>query len=323
MLVSGVVSLVAALAATASAAVPPTNACGRSCLTDLVNEVLLSMEQHNPYTLPMADLYFATENGHPAALGMMTSWRTITKTQPVSLLALDTTQQSAYFALDIVEGNPNRKNILRGRILVVDRQITEMELFINRWRGEHGFSFSAQELPGLYSDLMSPPANRTNPTRAQLESLSAALFHEAYVPENVSSTCQFTELGWYVEDPGTWGNESFHPGCGFPSAHPYDNNARLGLVIDEELGFVVQNGMIPGKVYGYWNVSAFIPDAFPTAQEAQEVWIQEATGILPIVKPFGATGETFEVLQYYNNALQALQINVFLHPPNATSAWLS
>lgn len=271
----------------------------------------------------MSELYYATENGHPAALGMMTSWRTITKTNAVSLLALDTTQQSAYFALDIVEGDASRKNILRGRIQVVEQKITEIELFINRWRGEHGFSFSAQELPSLYAPLMSPPSNRTNPTRAQLMELSQALFYEAYIPENVSSTCQFTELGWYVEDPGTWGNESFHPGCGFPAAHPYDNNARLGLVIDEELGFVVQSGMIPGRVFGYWNVSAFIPDAFPTAQAAQVVWLQEAEGLFPIVKDFGATGETLEVLQFYNDELQALQINVFMHPPNATSVWLS
>jgi hypothetical protein len=50
----------------------------RQCMTNMVTKILDSMVAHNPDTLPLATIYRATENSHPAALGMMTSWRTIT-----------------------------------------------------------------------------------------------------------------------------------------------------------------------------------------------------------------------------------------------------
>ena len=94
--------------------------------------------------------------------------------------------------------------------------------------------------------------------------------------------------------------------------------------MDEELGFVVTSGVIPGKVYGYGNISAFIPNAMTSAQEAQEEWLEEmkVLDIMPLLTPTGATGDTLEVLQYYNDELQAMQINVYLSGPNMTSPWL-
>jgi hypothetical protein len=86
----------------------------------------------------------------------------------------------------------------------------------------------------------------------------------------------------------------------------------VALVVDEELGFVVTSGNVPGMVFHYSNVSAFIPNAMATAQEAQVMWMKEieATGVMPLLSPFGATGDTLEVLQYYSGELQAMQINV-------------
>ncbi|KAJ9148851.1 hypothetical protein NKR23_g4741 [Pleurostoma richardsiae] len=299
--------------------------CSRDCMTNIVRQILDSMVEHNPYTLPLATVYQATENSHPAALGMMTLWRTVTKAGPPSLLAIDTTNGTAYFALDISEGNDATESVLRGRVKVVDRQITELELFINRYRGDHGFSFSAAELPTNYEVLMSPPANRTKASRETLLALSEALFStSSNFSVSVGEDCQFTEAGWKVVDPGTYGNGSLDPlGCTWPSDHPTDTNARVGLVIDEELGFVVTSGTIPGKVYPYENISAFIPDRMTAAQEAQEVWLEEmkALGTMPLLSPTEATGDTLEVLQYYNDELQAMQINVYLSGPNMISPW--
>ncbi|KAH9205420.1 hypothetical protein DL95DRAFT_397652, partial [Leptodontidium sp. 2 PMI_412] len=154
----------------------------RWCMTNMVTRILDSMVAHDPYSLPLARRYKATENSHPAALGMMTSWRTITKTGPPNVLAIDTTNGTAYFALDISEGNDHVKNVLRARFKVVGNNITELELFINRFRGDHGFSFSSEELAANYKPLMNPPANRTKPSRADL---SVA----------VDDNCYFTELG--------------------------------------------------------------------------------------------------------------------------------
>lgn len=298
--------------------------CSRSCMTNIVNQVLKSMVAHDPFSLPLATVYKATENSHAAALSMMTLWRTVTKTSPPSLLAIDTKQGTVYFALDISEGTVD--NVLRGRLKVVNRQITELELFVNRYRGDHGFSFSAEELPSNYKTLMFPPSNRTKASREDLEALSEALFATNNdLSVTVSNTCQFTEIGWKVIDTGVYANGSTDPlGCSWPDDHPTDTNARVSLVVDEELGFVVTSGMIPGIVFPYQNVSAFIPDDMTSAQEAQVVWYKEAKakGNIPLVAPAAATGETLEVLQFYDNELQAMQINVYMSGPNMTSLWL-
>ncbi|KAK2613255.1 hypothetical protein N8I77_000178 [Diaporthe amygdali] len=309
------------------AAAANTTDCSRECMTTIVTQILDSMVSHDPYSLPLASIYKATENSHPAALSMMTSWRTITKAGAPSLLAIDTTNGTAYFSLDISEGNDATEAVLRGRIAVVDQQITELELFINRNRGDHGFSFSAEELPANYEVLMNPPANRTKASRETLYALSESLFAESSdFAVTVSDDCQFTELGWKVIDTGTYENASSDPlGCTWPDDHPTDANARVALVVDEELGFVVTSGVIPGTVFPYAkNVSAFIPNKMTAAQEAQEEYYEamKALGTIKMVAPFGGTGDTLEVLQYYNDELQAMQINVYVSGPNMTSAWL-
>lgn len=305
-----------------------TTDCSRECMTNIVTQILESAVAHDPSTLPLASTYKATENSHPAALAMMTLWRTVTKAGSPDLLAIDTTNGTAYFALDVSEGNDATPSVLRGRVAVVDQQITELELFINRYRGDHGFSFSASELPANYAELMSPPANRTRASRETLWKLSEALFAESSdFALAVSDSCQFTEIGWKVVDAGTYNNGSTDPlGCAWPDDHPTDDNARVALVIDEELGFVVTSGVIPGTVFPYGgNVSAFIPNKMTTAQQAQVEYIEymEANDpSVPLVAPFGGTGDTLEVLQYYNDELTAMQINVYVSGPNMTSPWL-
>jgi hypothetical protein len=62
-----------------------------------------------------------------------------------------------------------------------------------------------------------------------------------------------------------------------------------------------------------------------TAQEAQQAWIDQMVelGTVPMLEPTGATGDTLELLQFYNDELQAMQINVYLSGPGMTSPWLS
>ncbi|KAB8271447.1 hypothetical protein BDV30DRAFT_228086 [Aspergillus minisclerotigenes] len=304
-----------------------TSSCSRACMTAIITDVLNSMVAHDPSTLPLATVYKATENSHPAALSMMTSWRTIVNIAPPSLLAIDTQQGAGYFALDVSEGNNEVPSILRGRIKVANQKITELELFLNRYRGDHGFSYNTTELVPNYAPLMSPPADREINSRASLEALSEALFSSTKnLSVSISDSCQFTELGWKVVDTGVYGNGTTEPlGCSWPDSHPTDDSARVNLVIDEELGFVVTSGIIPGIVYPYnGNVSAFIPNKITSAQKAQDVWLAEmkAKATLPLLSPMNATGDTLEVLQFYNGKLQAMQINVYLSGPGLSSPWL-
>ncbi|KAI7976199.1 hypothetical protein EIK77_010672 [Talaromyces pinophilus] len=301
----------------------------REYLESIVKQLLDSIVAHDSSSLPLATVYKMTENSHPVSVTMSTTWRTITKAESPSLLAIDTTNDSAYFVLDISEGNDKTESILHGRVKVdgLDGRITELELFINRSRGDDGFAFSAAQLAANYKILMSPPANRKKASRKTLENLGEAVFDPSNdLTVNVSDSCQFTEVGWKVVDTGTWGNDSSDPlSCSWPSTRPGDANARANLVVDEELGFVITSGMVPGKVYPYiGNISTFIPDSMTSAQEAQVVWYDtvKAQGNLSLLAPTEATGENMEVLQYYNDELQAMQLNVYLNGPNMTSAWL-
>lgn len=300
--------------------------CDRDCIAGFVDEVLVSMVAHYPYNLPLAQVYKATENSHPAALGMMEAWRTITNvTRPPSLLAIDTVNSTAYFALDVDEGSAEVQSVLWGRIKLADMQITELELFINRARGDHGFSFSAEELPSNYERWMSPPANRTRASREDLQQLSTSNFdpNSTFVVD-IADDCQFTEMGWTVVDPGPDGNGSTDPlGCSWPDTRPTDTRARQNLVIDEELGIVVTGAIIPGVVYPYGNISAFIPDALSAAQEAQVEWMEEklAEGWYPLVAPTPGTAEILQVVQYYNGQLEGEQFMIYLSGPKNGSAW--
>jgi hypothetical protein len=299
----------------------------REYLSSIVDQVLDSIENHNPHVLPLATIYKATENSHASSLAMMTAWRTITKVNPPSLLAIDTQQGSVYVSSVASEGNSKTKSILRGRIKVVDREITEVELFISRSRGDDGFGFSADQHDTNNRELMSPPPNRTRASRETLEILGEGMFDASVdFPVTVSNNCQFTEVGWIVVDTGTYGNASSDPlACSWRTDRPTDLYARNNLVVDEELGFVVCSGMVPGMVYPYiGNISTFIPDDLPAQQEAQVVWIEEmkAQGGVSMVSPRPAMGDNLQVIQYYNDELTALQLNVYLFGPNMTSPWL-
>jgi hypothetical protein len=299
--------------------------CSRECMSAIVGKILKSMVAHDPYSLPLAPVYRATENSHPAALGMMTLWRTVTKAGKPSLLAIDTANESAYFGLPISEGDDKRQSVLWARIKVVDKRISELELYVNRSRGDHGFSFSSTELAANYQRWMSPPADRRKATRAQLENLSAATFDpDSTFPVGVASDCQFTEEGWRVVDPGPDGTGSTAPlGCNWPKDRPVDKRARTDLVVDQKLGIVVTGAITPGKVYPYGKMSAFIPNDMKQAQQKQEEWFEKkkAQGGTPLPAPTAASGETLQVLQYYNGKLQGQQIMVYLSGPGMASAW--
>lgn len=323
-------SLCLAVAVPSAAAVVgerSNHATSREHLKGIVTQILHSMETQHSHVLPMATVYKATENGHAASLAMMTSWRTIVKAESPSMLAIDTEQGSAYFATTVSEGNSNTEAVLRGRVTVVDGYITELELFINRSRGDDGYAYSATELAENFKVLMSPPKNRVKASRAKLEAIGAAAWDSSdNLSVSVSDTCQFTEVGWKIIDTGVYGNESSSPlSCSWGTTRPTDLTARTKLVIDEELGFIVTSGLTQGKVYPYYgDISTFIPDSMSAPQQAQENWFNEVKkqGNLTLVAPTEATGENLEVLQFYNDKLQALQFNVLLSGPNMTSSWL-
>lgn len=325
-----------ALAAPLARAKAVRSACNRRCMSRIVDKVVKSMVAHDPYILPLAPVYEATENSHPAALGMMELWRTVTKagtkTGRPNFLAIDPVTGEAFFLMQVHEAGD--LSVAWGRIKVVHRKITQLELFVNRSRGDHGFSFSAKDLPVNVHSWMHPPANRVRATRAQLERLGQAAFDSSdHLKVKIARDCQFLEVGWHVIDPGLpgFGPRRADPdkplGCGWPPDRPTDLKART-IVIDQKFGVVVDAAIVRGHVYPYpyfgHMMSAFIPDDMKQAQKRQDRWYRQMMreGEGPLLKPGAATGVVMQVLQFYDGRLQGLQINVHLEGPGARSVWL-
>jgi hypothetical protein len=306
-------------------------ACDRACVSGIVDRVLSSMPKHDPDSLPLAATYSATENSHPAALGMMTAWRTLSATGKPALLAIDTSRGAAYFALPAKEGGS--QIALWGRIKIADRKITELEIFLSRSRGDHGFSFSAEQMQANYKKLMALPPSRKKTSHADLEKLARASFDGAD-PYTVPTAdgCQFTEVGSLVIDPGlddvpARPNAQAPLGCIFPPGRPTDKKART-IVVDDETGLVVTAAVIPGVVYPYpfrgHMLSAFIPRDMKPPMVAQDEWIkrQQKAGKTGLLAPLPATGEVMQVLQVFDGKLQGEQINVYLSGPGMQSVWV-
>jgi hypothetical protein len=331
------VTLVLTSFSTVAQAQASASACDRACITKIVDQLLASMVAHDPDTLPLAPMYEATENSHPSSLAFMTAWRTITEAGKPDFLAIDTKAGSAFILTTVSESGS--KTVLWGRIKVENQKISEIEIFLNRSRGDHGFSFSADQLPTNVKHWMNPPADRKKATREELEQISRAAF-DAKVNLTLDSApdCQFLEAGTLVIDPGVDDNSANFEeakkagktnalGCMFPPFRPSDPKARE-VVIDEELGVVVNAAMIPGIVYPYplyrHGVSAFIPSDMAFAAKAQDAWIAkiQKEGKLPILKPTLTMGDCMQILQFYNGKLEGSSINVYLGGPEEKSVWV-
>ncbi|KAL4947099.1 hypothetical protein BDW69DRAFT_190503 [Aspergillus filifer] len=129
---------------------------------------------HDPFILPLAAVHKATKNFHGTAFEHDDLVAYHYQRHPVEPAGHRYQVRTTYFALNINEGNQEEQSILRGRIEVMDHKIPESELFINRYRGNHGLSFNSSQLPSNYATL-TPTANRTRSSRAELQALSGAL----------------------------------------------------------------------------------------------------------------------------------------------------
>jgi hypothetical protein len=67
----------------------------------------------------------------------MVLWKAVKKAGKPALLAIDMEAGQGYFALPV--NGSGSQSALWGRIKVVDQKITELELFVSRSKGDHGF----------------------------------------------------------------------------------------------------------------------------------------------------------------------------------------
>ena len=108
-----------------------------------------SVNAHDCTILPMANRYYATENGIPAATFLMETYRLIDKVEKVGTLAEDAEKNTVYAVMSAKEGS---KEVIMGvRMTGADEKISELEINIYRSRSDTGFWYAVQDSSSVVS----------------------------------------------------------------------------------------------------------------------------------------------------------------------------
>jgi hypothetical protein len=322
----------------AHAVTPAAAACDRTCLSDAADKLLASIKAHDPGSVPLTRFYRASENGVPAALPMMTIWRTASAVDD-RYYVIDPVTQQLFLMANITEGEGHA--LLFGRIRLVDRQITEIELYVDRSRSDGGFQFDATalaHLPVAWTDKVVPARI---PGRAQLLEASRSIFDTSVDGPPGAESCRMMENGKPVaEDPevlkvvGGGGPQlpanpdgSVPIPCGAPPIRPTDPHARYDIV-DEQQGIVVSIGTVSGLVQPYLithpTTSAFVPISLGQPY-IDLLAAQRRTGQYdkqPEVVPMPASITVAQMHRYYDGKLQGMHLLEKLGPIGARSPWV-
>jgi hypothetical protein len=305
------------------------------------------MVAHDPAGLPLSQVYAATENSVPSALGMMAIWRTATAAKS-SYQVVDPESGQVFLIATISEG-PNDA-LLFGRMKVVGRLISEVELFTNRSRGQGGFQFDADgpsHFPAAWT-VPVPPERRAS--RAALLKAGRSIFDTSVTAPEAAAGCVVMENGKVVaENPdvleaiggapagaakqvenkvsGANPDGTVPVPCGNPPNRPTDKYART-TIIDEEQGVVVSMAVVHGVAEPYLvtnpTESAFVPKALlqPYTDMLNK---QQSSGRFKAaaVRPMTATAAVSEVHRVYDGKLQGLHLLVNLGAPGSKSPWVT
>jgi hypothetical protein len=317
-------------------------ACDRACLRSLADQLVASIVAHDPGRLPLGPEYAATENGQPAALPMMTLWRTMTAAKS-KYYVIDPVSRQVFLMVTLQEGGND--SLLFGRIKIDSaNRLVELELNTNRSRANGGFQFDADgpaHFPAAWT-AAAAPAQRVS--RAVLLQAGRSVFDTSVASLPMGNDCLLMENGKVVGEnpevmkqvapPGTDLSKLQHNAdgsvaipCGSPPGRPTDARARTDIV-DEEAGVVVSLAMVPGMVEPYVITtptdSAFVPDAM-LKPYLDMLGKQLASGQYkaPRVRPMPATLAVAELLRIYGGKVHGMMMLQNMAPVGADSAWVS
>ncbi|MBP2663240.1 MAG: hypothetical protein H6Q71_1188 [Firmicutes bacterium] len=294
-----------------------------------------SMVEHDPSILPLADTYAATENSQPAALSMMNCWRTVTGLNFVGQYIIDKQAGQVFVTANVDEsGMPS---VFFGRLKVDNAVITELELYIDRSRGDSGFVFFPNEMNKLPKGWTSPIPKDGRATREELLAVGKAIFDESGSKQyEASEDCILMEVGGIVyEDPDYLETLSGGDGkavskepvtiqAGLWPGRPVDPNARI-IVVDEEQGIVVSFGNVDGYVCPYVVTNetgtCFVPGCM--IEKHRKTINQEALKGKQVLKEMPATAATVEILRFHSGKIQGMHRYLNLQGPGAGSPWLT
>jgi hypothetical protein len=133
-----------------------TASCDRRCLSSLADTLIASLVAHKPGAIPLTSTYAATEEGQPAALPMMTLWRTVTGASN-KYYVIDPESAQVFLIVTLREGLND--SLLFGRLKAQGAQLSEIELYANRSRANGGFPFDgkgAANFPAAWTARLDP-----------------------------------------------------------------------------------------------------------------------------------------------------------------------
>jgi hypothetical protein len=327
------------LAALSSNVPAATASCDRRCLRALADTLIDSLVAHAPGKVPLNSEYAATEEGQPAALPMMTLWRTVTGASS-KFYVIDPQSSQLFLIVTLHEGS--NATLLFGRLKAQGPKLSEIELYANRSRANGGFQFDgkgAANFPAAWTAGLEP---RQRASRAELLKAGQSIFDTAVEGPVPAAGCVLMENGKIVgENPEVLKSimsskmdvsslqrnpdGTVQIPCGVPPDRPTDRNARTDIV-DEDQGIVVSFAMVSGMVEPYVITnptdSAFVPNSMLSSYTGMLKKQQDSGNYTaPALRPTPASLAVAELYRIYDGKLQGMMMLQNMAPIGATSPW--
>ncbi len=293
-----------------------------------------SMVAHDPWMLPLADRYAATENSVAASLNMMSFWRTVTGVKHRGQCVVDPVWGQVVVTAALDEGGSS--TVFWGRLKIENDKISELELYSLRCRGEAGFIMLADEMGSLPAGWTSPIPPDGKATREELLQVGRAIFGSDLPGPESSPDCILMEAGGIVmEDPDyldalfpenaqpRTSNERVSIPAGLHPGRPGDRKARV-VALDEEQGIAVAIGVIPGFVSPYLipgtTESCFVP-AEMIEMHYRTLSPEKFVGRQALLE-MPAVAVSVELVRLHSGKLQGLHMFHNLQGPGGGTPWV-
>jgi hypothetical protein len=297
--------------------------------------LLKSMVAHDPWMLPLADRYAATENSVAGSLNMMSAWRTVTGVNRVGQYIVDEPAGQLLFTANLDEGGSS--TVFWARLKVVDEKLTELEMYNARSRADTGFMMLADEMGSFPRGWTSPIPPGQKATREELFQLGRAIFDGSLPAPESSPECLLMEAGGVVlEDPdylnALFGGKSESSSsvekvsipAGVGPGRPSDPNARV-VAIDEEQGIVAAVAIIPGFVSPYVVRNATESCFVPTEMMHMHLRTLDPEMFKDrrVLAEMPAVAVTTEIVRLHSGQVQGLQMFHNLQGPGGGTPWVN